>query len=299
MSIITKFSHWEECSFNEYKQSCLNFGYNCESAPDFLNFMLRHNAPLKFYSFKRQGRVLGSVCVDNGWVANDFKNKKRAINFLPVPATSIYIPLSKDMQNAIMPFKSKCLHPLQKNAFFNTSYELFSKRRAAFAKNIENGFSKKTVSTREREIRRYIKSGGHFKPVGEISGEELFDIYNDLFQSRWGRGIAEPEINRLFFKEFQSFFKGGVMFVKGEPTAIQLLISVENRAGFFADYINIGYKKNEDIDSIGTMLMWNNLKMLNNEALSKGLDLHYSFGFMSGEYKTRWCTPAAVGRVFA
>ncbi|MEI9745897.1 transcriptional regulator [Enterobacter ludwigii] len=260
--------------------------------------MQRHNAPLKFFSYKIKGKIFGSVCIDNGWLANDFKNKNKSINFLPVPTSSVYVPLSESINGKIIiPFKSKCLHPLQSNMFRNASYVLLSKRQAAFSKNIQTDFSGKTISTREREIRKYIKSGGSFKPISTISHNELFDIYEYLFQSRWGKQISEKEINRSFFNEFHNHFKGEVLMMNGEPTAIQLLVSVESRAGYFVDFINIGYKKQIQTDSVGTILMWNNLKVLHAEAVNKDINLIYSYGFMSGDYKKRWCIPANTGRV--
>ncbi|WP_421514297.1 hypothetical protein [Enterobacter ludwigii] len=112
--LIPKFLNWEECSLNEYADVCLKYGFNCESSPQFLSFMLKNNAPLKFFVFSKKGEPLGGACVENGWLSNDYKNKNRAIKSLLVPKQSIYLPL-KEGNKYILPFKSKCLHPLQKN----------------------------------------------------------------------------------------------------------------------------------------------------------------------------------------
>jgi hypothetical protein len=57
--ILAKFLGWEECSLEDYETSCQEYGFNCESAPEFLSFKLQHNAPLKFFSFKKKVRLLG------------------------------------------------------------------------------------------------------------------------------------------------------------------------------------------------------------------------------------------------
>ncbi|KPU05794.1 transcriptional regulator [Enterobacter cloacae subsp. cloacae] len=293
--LIPKFLNWEECSLNEYSDICFKYGFNCESSPQFLSFMLKNNAPLKFFAFRKKGEPLGGACVENGWLANDYKNKSRTIKSLLIPKQSIFLPLREDSKY-ILPFKSKCLHPLQKKLFINSSYELFSKRKVAIAKNPVSDFSKKTISTREREIRKFVASGGSFKPIGEIEPDNLFDIYNDLYRARRNKSVSDPELNKVFFKEFHHSFKGEIMMMDDEPIAIQLLLSVENVSNIFVDYINIGYKTSSKTNSLGTIMMWRNLSRLNYEAVESGKNLYFSFGHMSGDYKERWCIPASVGR---
>jgi hypothetical protein len=296
--MMAKFLNWEECSFSDYYKFCLQYGYNCESAPEFLSFTIKHGAPLKFYAYRKKGELLASVCVDNGWLANDRKNKNRSINYLPVPTTSIFIPVNDNCKDKIIiPFKSKCLHPLQQGRFLNSSYDIFSKRKAAIAKNIQHDFSKKTISTREREVRKFINCGGSFNPISQINGEQLFCIYNELFHARRGTFIQNQDVNKDFFSKFIANFKGIVMFMGDEPIAMQLLLSVNNNAGLFVDYINIGYKQDTSVNSLGTILMWKNLSVLHAEAVECGKIPYYSYGFMAGEYKARWCNPESVGRI--
>jgi hypothetical protein len=214
-----------------------------------------------------------------------------------VPATSIYLPFNNEaLENVIIPFKSKCLHPLQKDVFLNTSYSLLSKRKIGLAKDISTSFSKKTIDIREREIRKFLAKGGSFVPVGEIDKGDLFNIYNELFFARRNKEITDQALNKCFFNDFHSYFKGEVMFINDEPVAIQLILSVTSKVGLFADFINIGYKQSCNVNSIGTILMWNNLKVLHAESSRINKELYYSYGYMSGEYKKRWCNPVSIGR---
>jgi len=295
--LIAKFLNWEECSLSEYEIICSKFGYNCESAPEFLAFMLRNNAPLRFFSYTKKGQNLGGACVENGWLANDYKNKNRLIKTLPIPKSSVYLPFNFGLKNGVMlPFKTKCLHSLQKKIIINSSYEWFSKRKVAITKDISTDFSKKTISTREREVRNFIKSGGSFKPISEVSSDLFFDMYDELYYARRNTHVSDPDLNRKFFKEFHHRFKGDVMMMGEDPVAIQLLISADSQAGFFVDYINIGYKQGKNGTSMGTVLMWKNLTAMNSEAQSANKRLYYSYGFMSGDYKNRWCNPESIGR---
>ncbi|MGU3523227.1 transcriptional regulator [Enterobacteriaceae bacterium C23F] len=294
---VAKFLNWDECSQKEYEDACLAYGYNCESSPEFLSFMIRNGAPLKFYAYKKKGQLQGSVCVDGGWLANDVKNNNRSIKTLPIPKYSIYLPVNENINNILIPFKSKCVHFLQRNKFSNVSYRLFNDRSAAISKRLDSDFSKKTISTREREVRKFVSSGGSFVDVKDLNPSDIFDIYNSLYFLRRGEETSDREINKKFFLEFHKNLKGEIMFINDEPLAIQLILAVKSKAGFFADYINVGYKQDSAIKSVGTILMWNNLKCLSDEAEADKLPLYYSYGFMSGEYKERWCNPEKVGRV--
>lgn len=260
--------------------------------------MLQHGASFKFYAYKKKKKTIGSVCVDNGWLVNDAKNVSREFSSLPIPSSSIYVPFCRETEHrVILPFRSKCLHPLQHKQFINTSYNVLSKRKAAFTKNIDTDFSKKTISTREREIRNFLSSGGDFVSVEQLDGKQLFTIYSELYQARRNVQVKDQDLNLAFFQAFHHHFKGHVMFRNNEPVAIQLLLSVASKAGLFVDFINIGYRMDMNAGALGTMLMWKNLTSLHQEAGDKNYDLHYSYGFMSGAYKNRWCKPVSLGRV--
>jgi hypothetical protein len=95
----------------------------------------------------------------------------------------------------------------------------------------------------EREVRNFIKSGGSFKPISEVSSDLFFDMYDELYFARRNTHVSDVDLNRKFFKEFHHRFKGDVMMMGEDPVAIQILISADSQAGFFVDYINIGYKQ--------------------------------------------------------
>ncbi|HHK6155827.1 TPA: transcriptional regulator, partial [Edwardsiella piscicida] len=145
--MLFKFSGWDECGIDEYMECCSKYGYNSESSPHYIKFMLHHGADLRFVAYRKK-KLLGAACLDGKWLVNDFKNPNKSISSLPIPNSSIVLPFSSDVK-CIAPFKTKCLSPLKKN-IINSSFNLFTKRTAAFAKNVREDFSKKTVSTRRR-----------------------------------------------------------------------------------------------------------------------------------------------------
>ena len=296
--LIPRFFRWEQCSFNDYQKACDDFGYNCESAPEFIAFRMRHQQPFTFYAYKVKGAMVGSVCVEKGWLANDGKNPQRSLPALLTPSTSVYIPFCRDTKTKVLlPFRCKSLHHLHGNTFLNASYRLLSKNKAALTKNPAVDFSRKTVSTRERELRKFLADGGSLLNVNHLEGEHIFEVFEALYRARREKPIAEREINKAFFREFQHCFKGHMMFLNNEPIGLQLLVSVNSQVGMFVDFINIGYRMDSNAGAVGTMLMWKNLTSLHQEASDKQVPLYYSYGSMSGEYKNRWCHAVPNGRV--
>ncbi|AKM47705.1 MULTISPECIES: GNAT family N-acetyltransferase [Edwardsiella] len=291
--MLFKFSGWDECGIDEYIECCAKYGYNSESSPHYIKFMLHHGADLRFVAYRKK-KLLGAACLDGKWLVNDFKNPNKSMGSLPIPNSSIVLPFSSDVK-CIAPFKTKCLSPLKKN-IINSSFNLFTKRTAAFAKSVEEDFSKKTIATRRREIKKFIAAGGRFVDVSQFSGEELFSIYENLFFMRRGASIHDREMNIKFFVKFKNDFLGEVLYLNDKPVGIQLLITSTSTLGFFVDFINIGYDMEIKAHSIGTILMWNNLEKATERAHALALPLHFSFGFMSGKYKQRWCNPVGVGR---
>lgn len=292
--LLTKFTHWDECSFSDYNTCCELYGFNSESSPRFLEFFLSRGADLKFLSFRRKGELLGAVCLDRGWLVNDHKNPKRQMRGLPIPSYSI-LPPFKEGVRCIAPFKTKSLNHLSDN-FINSSFSLFSKRKAAYARNIEDGFSSKTRSTRNREIRKFSESGGSFLNLSSVASEILIDSYYKLHAKRWGKLTSPDEITRDFFTQYHHDFFGKMAMMNDVPVGFQLLISTNSKRGFFVDFINIGYDTDIKNHPIGTMMMWQNLQAANEQAMKLNSPLYYSYGMMSGEYKGRWCEPRSNGR---
>lgn len=293
--LLTKFTHWDECSFADYTACCELYGFNSESSPRFLEFFLCHGVELKFLSFRRRGELLGAVCLDRGWLVNDYKNSKRQIHGFPIPAFSILPPFKEGIR-CVAPFRTKSLSHLSTN-FINSSFSLFSKRRSAYARNLESGFSPKTRSTRNREIRKFFEAGGSFISVSDVSPEFLIDSYYKLHAKRWGNNTPPDENTREFFTQYHQNFFGKIAMMDDIAVGVQLLISTESKRGFFVDFINIGYDTDIKKHPIGTMMMWQNLQAANEQAEALKKPLYYSYGMMSGEYKSRWCDPQSNGRV--
>jgi hypothetical protein len=286
---------WTPCSFDRYQEACRVYGFNAESDPEFIRFQMELGAGFEFVECHKNGKLVGAACIDNGWLANDKTNPKRTDFHIPVPADAVYVPF-KNNAKCIIPFHAKCLHPLNQG-FLNSAFSKLSKRQICFAKSPLDGFSRKTVATRERETRRLQNAGGYFQDFSAFSPQQLQDIYWDLYKARRGEYPSDKQHNRLFFERFQQRLLGSVLFLHGEPCAMQLNVMTPSRKGLFVDYINMGLNQAIKDHSLGTILIWSNLKKAQKKADSLKLELHYSFGNPSAAYKERWCYQQHIGKI--
>ncbi|MBS0849771.1 transcriptional regulator [Citrobacter sp. JGM124] len=292
--MIIKYSGWDKCDFSDYKKLAIKYGFNNETSPFFIEFAMNNGAVFDFFILRKNGVDVGACCVDNGWLCNDIKNPKSQTNDLPLPKYSIMPPFLKNIR-CLMPFKSKCF-ALESAHILNASYKFFSKRKVAIAK-ASTDFSAKTVSTRNREIRKFISDGGSFKSAAEYSENELYDIYSHLYSDRRSGAAALSPVGKDFISEFKSQIVGDIALINDEPVAFQLNIKSLSNYGLFVDFINIGYDTKIKKHSLGTLIMWRNLQIVESLSADHHAPSVYSFGMMSGEYKQRWCNPVPVGKI--
>ncbi|NKI74536.1 transcriptional regulator [Dickeya sp. CFBP 2040] len=292
--IIIKYLGWERCAFHDYREIALKYGFNAETSPYFLEFAMEHGAALEFFLLKKKGVITGACCVDNGWLCNDVKNPKSQTSEIPIPGYAIKLPFLNGT-GCVIPFKSKHLS-LDNINVFNASFSILSKRDVAISKSLSE-FSKKTISTRNREMKKFLEDGGSFRSLSEFQAGELYSIYCDLYSKRRPEKSAFSQVGKDFFHSFQKDFIGDVALINNEPVAFQLNLSSLSNYGLFVDFINIGYDTSVKNHSLGTLMMWRNLQLIESQALACHAPLTYSFGMMSGEYKKRWCNAYRVGRV--
>lgn len=287
---------WERCDFATYREACATFGFNAESDPDFLHFQMDRGAAFTFAAYAPRGTLQGAACIDHGWLASDKKNPKRVEPHLPIPADAVCVPMAPGVR-CIAPFKAKCLHAL--NApFVNSAFQRLSGREICLAKSPEHGFSKKTVSTREREVRRLLEDGGSLRDFSEFDPETLLDIYRELYLARRDEYPPNRDGYLAFFRRFHARLLGDVLFYQGAPCAMQLNVQTLSAHGLFVDYINMGLRQDIETHSFGTLLIWNNIKKAQALADRHQATLRYSFGNPSAPYKDRWCYREKVGKLF-
>lgn len=158
-------------------------------------------------------------------------------------------------------------------------------------------YSKKFRYNQRREQRLLEEAGGLIRPMLELDAAEQARIYADLFQRRWGFEATGKAHLAEVFALLREFMTGSLIYLDGQPVAIQVLYRVEAPAWVSLEYINGGVDPQNREFSPGSVLSYVNTQNAWAEARAIGKPLRYSFGRADREYKDRWCNRVAVYQV--
>ncbi|MGX5054351.1 hypothetical protein ACWKX9_12005 [Enterobacter asburiae] len=205
---IKYLSGWEDADLSVYRQAYMRLGGNASTHPDLLNvqhelFNIDHRYMVKTDS---SGEIIGALCVwEDKFLANDYTTweltKKKA---LPIAKDELIIPLDSK-RKFILPFHSKILSSLHKKNVRNSTYKINSGRTICIAKT-PSEFTSKTRQTRQREIKKFIASGGVLKSIADFSASEAMDIYDELFKIRRGCHTKDLEVNKSLLRCYPDNF---------------------------------------------------------------------------------------------
>ncbi|NHB93619.1 hypothetical protein C5469_16320 [Photorhabdus cinerea] len=264
------------------------------TSPEVLQFLhCRFNLNEKYFvKTDNNGNILASICVwDSNYLAGDPNICQKISNPYPVCSYEIIVP-SKSDYRYILPFKSKFLSHKNSRNVFNSSHTLNASREICFVKNM----SGKTRNTRNRELNRFLKNGGSFINIRDITTDEFVDIYDELFFMRRKSHIDKVAIKELL-DEIPSLKFGSILFWNNSPVAVQFVIKKQCVNWINFDFINTGRDMSFKDDSIGTIAMWVNVKDAIALSEEKGVEMRFSFGRPTFDYKERWCKREKLYRV--
>lgn len=296
--LLTKFSGWEDCSALDYFDCYNLFGGNFSSNPATLEYIhektdFNHRY---LYHINKRKVIDGAVCVWNDkYIANGTAGLiSDVMPSLPVAEGELIIPLSEYFAG-ILPFKAKLLSPIQPGKILNSTFSLNANRSISLFKGADN-FSKKTISTMNRKLKKFINAGGELRNNENFSSIDLANIYSELFYMRRRKLVSVSE-TACFFDKFRPNIFGKVMLINDDPCAFMLNIKNETKNMITIDFINIARNEEHDNLSIGNVLMWANA--LEAEKQSADKKLRFSFGRPTSDYKERMCVNQKVGRILA
>lgn len=297
--LLKHFSGWEEADALTYRQIYTRLGGNTSTHPDLLNiqhelFNIPHRYMIKTDS---RGDITGAICVwKDLFLANDSSTweltKKKA---LPIPRDELILPLNKS-EKFIIPYRTKILSSIHNANIKNSSYKCNSEREICIAKRLSE-FTSKSRQTRQREVKKFIASGGGVKSISDFSASDAMDIYDELFYMRRGLHTKDLEINKALLRDYPDKFFGMILTHDEKPCAMQVIIKAETQMNICFDYINIGYDTNYKSLCLGTVLTWLNLKAAAEFCEKKNKTMRFSFGKPTFPYKARWCHQEPLGRI--
>ncbi|WP_273549127.1 hypothetical protein [Xenorhabdus khoisanae] len=279
---------WKKANFENYKQAYDMFGGGIVTSPEVLSFLHERFELNEKYFIKtdRKNKITAAICTweDSHLAGDQSIVLKHSINKYPINFDELLFPTNKK-NNIFLPFKTKFLSSINGCEVINCSHRLNASREICLLKEP----SKKTTSTRERELKKFLKIGGEVINSLEFSVEDLVEIYDDLYFSRRNNHILKKEMIELL-KELPMLRFGNLLFLNGNPVAMQYILKKENSHWVNYDYYNLG-RKYIGISGIplGTISIWINVKEAIKYTKDKNLGLRFSFGRPTFDYKERWC----------
>ncbi len=288
---------WQQGSESEYREAYTKFGGSVITSPDLLNFIhQRFNLDEKFYIRKdRNNQIIGAFCT---WydkylageqkIAHKLELYRYMLNF-----DEIILPLSAE-EKVFLPANSKFLSEKHKEQVINAFEKINAHREICLVKS----FSKKTISTRNRELNKFIKKGGSIVNISKYSVEEFTDIYDELYFKRRNEHSNKKEIQEIL-NAFPDLVFGNVLWLENNPVAMQYVIRKESPNWVCFDYINSGMDMSYPDLSLGTIAAWVNVRDAIEYTNKRNLELRYCFGRPTFDYKERWCNRSSLQRVIS
>lgn len=283
--ILAAIFGWQECSFEEYADAYkLYGGSNCTN-PILLKFLQQNTAErFIFYSIKSGNKVKAAIFLNS---SNEFclpgpHNKLVNTDEIIFPAdSSLFLTV---------PFKSKRISPIHKKNIRNLLPSFLNKRQICL---VRNDLSSKTKKNRRNELNRFLKSGGEVIPVHHYTPLKLCEIYNSLFEKRWGKKINLDCISSLeqFISANPHMIFGNVLEINNSPCAFDLIIKTESPGWVSFDIPNGGIDPAYNHLSVGSVLMWVNTQQAAELCAQKLKEMRFSLGKPTQSYKERWCKP--------
>ncbi len=286
---------WRQGSAIEYQEAYNKFGGSIITSPEILNFIhTRFDLDEKFYIKKdKDNQIIGAFCTwhDNFLAGEQKITHKLGLYRYMLNFDEIILPLSPD-KTFFIPASSKFLS--NKNRVINAFSKINAHREICLVKS----FSKKTISTRNRELNRFIKKGGSVINVSEYSVDEIIDIYDELYFKRRNAHSTKKEIKEIL-SILPDLMFGNVLWLENKPVAMQYVIKKDSPNWVCFDYINSGMDMNYPDLSLGAIAAWVNVRDAIEYTNKRNLELRYCFGRPTFDYKERWCNRFPLQRVIS
>ena len=157
---------------------------------------------------------------------------------------------------------------------------------------ISSGISQRsaeTLSKLRRLHRLFIQAGGEERPIGAFSPRAIADAYTRLFSKRWECApVGSAHLVRVL-DALKGLLFGSVLVQGGEVVAISINYKVETPRWILCNGVNQGVDHERQDRSLGTLLMYLNLKRAEEIAAASAKELRFSFGTLDHAYKRQWC----------
>lgn len=219
------------------------------------------------------------IDLGNAFTRLPIKNDINDIDNIPMPFTAEYLIIPDNLNIKLLNIKAS------------------KDKYIAIAKPADT-WKKKVKYNRNRAKKIFLDNNKtSIKPISDFDSELLANWYLELFAKRWGFTATGAKLIPSIFNTLKDYLFGHILFYNNKPIAIQYILAVINKNYFNLEYINGGYDPSYENLSPGSILTAINIEHASNIALEKNLELFYSFGKYSDNYKKIWCNPVNIYRL--
>lgn len=88
--------------------------------------------------------------------------------------------------------------------------------------------------------------------------------------------------------ELCDLLAGHVLLIGNQPVAVNVIYKIETPRWILANFVNGGVDREAKGHSLGALLIFLNLRALEDEAIAKNKPLRMSFGKNDADYKALW-----------
>ena len=284
---------WDLSTLATYRDAYRRFGGGVNTHPDVLAFIMQMTGlTLTFWEYRERGVVLGA-CFTQG-PAQGGVNVWRD---WPVTYDELLFPLLPG-RRFFLPMYTNRLAAEHGSQVRNATYRFWRKTRVC---RVKAASTAKTEKTRRNELNRFLRSGGEVKTVQEVSAQALAHIYTTLFQRRFGGAVRgySPGRMALIMLALKPMLFGHVLYLQGAPCAYDLVFMAESPQWVYFDVPNGGVDPACQSLSVGSVLMYLNIRAARELCHSKGKLMKFSLGQHDENwgYKLRWADKSPVGKI--
>ncbi|HAU2961006.1 TPA: antimicrobial resistance protein Mig-14 [Salmonella enterica subsp. diarizonae] len=287
-------THWENSSFTIYKDTFERYGGSVNMHPDVVDyFMKNHNWRFSFFHYKKDNMVRGAYFICNNQHIGILMRRT-----FPLSSDEILIPLDPELR-CFLPERTNKLSTYHRPQIINATWSIARKKQNCL---IKKSFSSKFSKNRRNEYQKFLRMGGSVRNLDDFSGEELVQIYQSLFYSRFGNKLPCYPFDNLtgFFSHLRHLLYGCVLYFENSPCAFDIILKSESHHNVYFDVPNGGVKKECMNLSPGSILMWLNITSAKSYCQEKNKKFIFSIGALrpEWEYKLRWAEPFFTGKSF-
>jgi hypothetical protein len=294
---VSVLSSWETISAEDYRCAFERFGGSFAVHPRVVAIVESlAKRPVRYVGLAQNAELVAGVPL---WgkrivatkLALTFYRKSHVID---VGDAEIILPVSEGVR-INMPFMAHMISDLHAHNISNVELEIDS--ALTLTKGLRSGEHRQSSASfkkRGRAARHFLTRGGRFRPVDELSANEVAAIYTGLYAKRWGGSPQGKELLPIVLQEIKELLCGDVLYFNDRPVAIELLYRHETARWLLANNVQRGFDPEFRDYSVGSISLFHNIGKLEEEARIKDKTLRYTLGWNDAPYKARWAyaTPA-------